>query len=47
VGADRLSALARELEIIGGSHSVDDAKPLLSTFENELTHVLAALAALK
>ncbi|HPP46534.1 MAG TPA: ATP-binding protein [Accumulibacter sp.] len=47
VGADRLSALARELEIIAHSRPVEEAKPLLSTFERELTHVLAALATLK
>lgn len=47
VGADRLSVLARELERIGNARLIDEAKPLLSIFERELTHVLAALAALK
>lgn len=47
VGAARLSALARELEVIGGKGLIDDVKPILTTFEQELTRVLAALAALK
>ncbi|HNI73753.1 MAG TPA: Hpt domain-containing protein, partial [Accumulibacter sp.] len=47
IGAERLSSLARELEIIGGRGRIDDARPILSTFEQELTRVLAALTALK
>ncbi|MBL8407073.1 MAG: Hpt domain-containing protein, partial [Candidatus Accumulibacter sp.] len=46
VGADALAALCKALEMIGRSSTVEGARPLLTSAEEELPRVLAALAEL-
>ncbi len=47
VGAERLSALCREIESLGRSGNAEAAKTLLADVESHLPRVLAALAALR